>query len=91
MATKRKPGKRTYFKLLAPEAEQVMLCGCFTQWEDEARPLKQNAKGEWRTSVTLAPGTYEYRFVVDGQWRNDPAADQVPNPYGDCNCVATVT
>jgi hypothetical protein len=32
----------------------------------------------------LPSGRYEYRFVVDGQWTDDPAAGEtVMNPYGD--------
>ena len=42
------------------------------------------AKGEpW-----LAPKRHEYRFIVDGEWQDDPhAAIQVPNEFGSSNCV----
>jgi len=37
------------------------------------------------------PGRYEYRFVVDGQWRDDPACtERVPNGFGSENCVLRV-
>jgi len=39
----------------------------------------------------LTPGRYEYRFLVDGQWRNDPeCAECVANPFGSENCVIHV-
>jgi hypothetical protein len=39
----------------------------------------------------LAPGTYEYCLVVDGQWMPDPLAKEtVPNPFGGRNSVLKV-
>jgi hypothetical protein len=28
--------------------------------------------GAWETTIQLAPGTYRYKFVVDGVWITDP-------------------
>jgi len=50
----------------------------------------------WRVSLKLAPGIYEYKFLVDGQWvckpgmdEHDPTllseADCVVNAYGTAN------
>jgi hypothetical protein len=40
----------------------------------------------------LAPGTYEYCLVVDGQWIPDPLArESVPNPFGGRNSVLNVS
>jgi hypothetical protein len=33
--------------------------------------------------VALPPGTHHYRFIVDGEWRDDPECTlRVANPYG---------
>jgi len=33
--------------------------------------------------VPLAPGKHSYRFIVDGEWRDDPECKlRIPNPYG---------
>tara|TARA_B100000949_G_scaffold192062_1_gene175842 strand:+ start:152 stop:439 length:288 start_codon:yes stop_codon:yes gene_type:complete len=87
----RKPSKkRVYFTLTAPEAKEVKLLGIFNNWNPEARLLKQDRKGIWRTWMMLEPGTYEYRFLVDGEWQNDPDAEVVSNPYSTQNCVQVV-
>ena len=31
-----------------------------------------HSSGKFRTSIALSPGTYEYKFCVDGQWFHDP-------------------
>lgn len=82
--------KRVYFKLQALDATEVILAGSFNNWDTHSRHLKQGKKGLWRTYLTLEPGTYEYRFLVDGQWQNDPDAEVAPNPYGTENCVRIV-
>jgi len=39
----------------------------------------------------MPPGAHHYRFLVDGQWHDDPArALHVPNPYGGQDAVRKV-
>jgi len=53
--------------------------------------MKKDDKGRWSKIVTLAPGMYEYKFLVDGQWQNDPNNDQmVANSFGTLNNILTV-
>ena len=84
--------KRTVtFAYQAPEAKTVSLAGNFTNWDQAAVSLKKSKSGLWKTTLSLAPGTYEYRLVVDGQWRDDPQCPmRVANPFGTENCVRTV-
>ena len=83
-----KSKKRKLFKLLAPQAESVYLAASFNDWDPHARPLKKDARGLWKTSVTLPLGKHEYRFVVDGEWRDDPRCEEHhPNPFGTTNCI----
>jgi len=84
--------KRILFSLLARRAKDVQLVGDFTGWE--ARPIiMDRMKPRSRTfgaAVDLPPGTYQYRFIVDGEWVEDPNADSVPNDFGTSNSVITV-
>ena len=76
------------FKLFAPESQNVFLAADFNNWDPNSHPLKKNSKGEWRISVGLSPGRYECRFLVDGEWRNDPNCNAfTSNPFGGENCV----
>jgi 1,4-alpha-glucan branching enzyme len=79
------------FAISAPEAQTVELVGNFTQWEQNPIALKKSKDGTWKAAITLEPGTYEYRFKVDGQWRNDPDCPRrTTNPYGEENCIREV-
>lgn len=79
------------FTISAPEAQTVELVGSFTDWENNPISLKKSRDGTWKTTVALGSGTYEYRFKVDGQWRNDPDCPRrLTNPYGEENCIREV-
>lgn len=86
------PKKKETFSYYDPSAESVVLVGEFTQWEEEAVELKRQRDGTWKATVSLAPGSYEYRFKVDGEWRDDPdCPTRRPNAFGAQNCVRIVS
>ena len=79
------------FSFRAPEAMSVQLVGDFTQWQEHPINLEKGAGGVWRTVVPLPPGTHHYRFLVDGEWRDDPECmRREPNPYGTENMTRQV-
>lgn len=65
--------KRVRFQFTDIAARQVFLAGSFNAWDPSVRPLKKNAEGLWRTTVSLEHGVYQYRFIVDGEWKEDPS------------------
>lgn len=75
----------------AEHAQHVSVAGTFNDWRPDATPMFALGEGRWVKELMLPPGRYEYQFVVDGQWRSDPAAAvQVLNPYGTRNSVLEV-
>ncbi len=92
-ATHRKApnAKRVVFTMVAPEAQWVHVTGSFCDWQTDSCALKQGRDGMWETALSLPPGRYEYRFLVDGEWRDDPKCiERVANPFGSENCVLHV-
>ena len=91
-AAPRKPAAvKQVFSYNAPAALSVLLAGDFTHWQREALPMKRGRDGLWKVSVALEPGIHHYRFIVDGQWQDDPECElRVANPYGSQNAVRTV-
>lgn len=90
-ATKKENVKTQTFLFTAPTAMSVQLVGDFTQWQKSPIQMQRGAGGIWRTTVQLGPGEHHYRFLVDGQWRDDPECTlRVPNPYGGQNSVRKV-
>ncbi len=80
--------KKVNFAIVAPEAQNVFLVGDFNGWNIESHPLKKDSKGTWKISINLIPGRYQYRFIVDGQWQEDPNCTTfIPNGYGGVNCL----
>jgi 1,4-alpha-glucan branching enzyme len=82
----------TPFVFPAPAARRVSLAGDFNNWNPEDMPMYKGSDGVWYLSVSLTPGRHEYRFIADGVWMDDPAAQQkTPNIMGTENCVKTVS
>jgi hypothetical protein len=70
---------------------QVFVAGSFNGWNPARAPLECTAAGTWEIALSLAPGEYEYRFVADDQWLDDPSAlRHVTNPFGGVNAVLEV-
>jgi hypothetical protein len=73
------------------EAKEVVATGDFTSWSLEGIRLKRRPDGTWATGLQLAPGEYQYRLRVDGQWENNPAAERrAANAFGSENDVLIV-
>lgn len=91
MATAKRPKIKVTFTHNAPAAKAVQLAGDFTGWQEAPISLKKQRGGLWKATVSLEPGTYEYRLLVDGQWQDDPQCPKRrPNQFGGQNCVCVV-
>lgn len=71
--------------------KQVILSGSFNNWDETALRMKRVADG-WEMHMTLPPGVYEYKFIVDDNWMEDPAnPEKRRNQYNTFNSVLRVT
>lgn len=83
--------KKVPFEFSSPEAKEVYLVGEFNNWDTQANLMKKDRNGLWKTTLSLKPGRYEYRFLVDAIWTNDIfCSGCVPNEFGSQNCVKIV-
>ena len=83
--------KRVSLTFEARWAQAVALVGDFNKWNPRTHPMKKDDKGTWTRVLILKPGTYEYKFLVDGEWKNDPHNEHaVANCFGTLNNCLTV-
>lgn len=74
-------------------ARSVHLAGSFNAWSTSAWPMAFSAeRARWELTRELVPGTYPYKFVLDGtDWIADPSnPDSAPDGFGGRNSVLTV-
>jgi len=84
--------KRVTLSFQAPNAKTVLLMGDFNQWNEKKHPMKKGPDGIWEKIIVLQPGRYEYRFLVDGRWENDPGNTQIcTNSFGSSNNILEIT
>jgi len=74
-----------------PAAKEVFIAGAFNDWDPATTPFIRTEDGKWMLEITLKPGVYEYRLIVDGVWQEDPmSARFAANPFGGLNSVLVV-
>jgi 1,4-alpha-glucan branching enzyme len=83
--------RQVNFGLSDANAVSVSVAGTFNNWNPHVSPLRSAGAGQWSLQMMLEPGRYEYRFLVDGKWKMDPAArQQVTDFCGGGNSVLLV-
>ncbi|MBI5445708.1 MAG: hypothetical protein HY900_31390, partial [Deltaproteobacteria bacterium] len=80
------------FEVHAPEAQRVEVVGNFNEWKRGEILLEgPSATGDWKATVRLPSGRYEYMFLVDGRdWVADPKAPRRPDGFGGENALLQV-
>ena len=78
----------TRFQWTYAGANNVHLCGSFTNWL-ETVPMACETHGDGNRVFTvmcdLPPGYHQYKFIVDGQWRHDENQAFIQDPLGNVN------
>ena len=73
---KSKPVCKVTFTIEAEDAKKVSLVGSFNEWNVKSTPLKKLKNGTFKGTVDLdVENSYEFKYVVDGDYINDSAAD----------------
>jgi 1,4-alpha-glucan branching enzyme len=76
------PNGKMLFEFHRPDIQQMAIAGDFNGWQHSFQMLR-GRDGWWRATIQLAPGTYRFRYIADGQWFTDYAAFGLePGPYG---------
>lgn len=73
---KSKPVCKVTFTVPAEDAKKVAVVGNWNNWNAKGEPLKKLKNGTFKGTLDLESGSsYEFKYVVDGQWQNDEQAD----------------
>jgi len=84
--------QRVSFSVHAEVGSKVFIAGSFNNWDPTAKAMvDKNGDGLYTATLSLATGTHQYKFVIDGTWCADPeCADWVQNDHGTLNSVKHV-
>lgn len=74
------------------EANDVFLAGDFNNWDPETLPMEKDDYGVWKRTLKLEPNLYEYKFIIDGEWKTDPQNSKTcPNCFGTENNILAIS
>ncbi len=83
--------RRVTFSVELADAREVTLMGDFNKWNPKKHAMRKNGKGVWIKAVIIPPGQYEYKFLADGHWLEDPQNSQRRiNLFGTYNSIVHV-
>jgi glycosidase len=70
--------------------QRVFLAGSFNSWSTDSTPMTER-DGVFEARVPLKPGSYQYKFHVDGKWVPDPAnPNKTSDGFGGSNSVLEI-
>lgn len=73
---KTKPVCKVTFSIEAKEAKTASVVGDFNNWDQEVGALNKLKNGTFKGVFDLnKDASYEFKYVVDGQFVNEPEAD----------------
>ena len=84
-------GNSSFFLPGFESAQKVVLSGSFNGWDEEAFVMDK-VEGGWAIRLQLEAGRYEYKFIVDGHWTEDPGnPEKEKNEHETFNSILYVT
>ncbi len=81
------------FTIYQTKAAKVTIAGDFNDWSATSDPLfDRDRTGVWTLVIPLSPGSYQYKFVIDGdKWISDPGNPKTAKDgFGGLNSVIEV-
>ena len=78
------------FRFFRPDALSVGVAGDFNGWRGAALEMEREGSGWWFVAARLPAGDYRFRYLVDGRWFTDFAANGVELDKMGWNSVLVV-
>lgn len=83
--------RRVVLRFPSLVGKTVQIAGDFNDWVPDAGVETRDESDALEKIVTVPPGLYQYRLLVDGNWLEDPANPaRIPNHAGGFNSLLRV-
>ena len=83
----RQPAATVEFVCCGADRE-VQVAGSWNQWTP--RDLDLVGDDTWMLSLSIPPGTFQYKYIIDGVWIHDPSKKWLQDAEGNVNNVLKV-
>ncbi|KAI5083189.1 hypothetical protein GOP47_0002932 [Adiantum capillus-veneris] len=72
------------------KGSQVLLTGDFLDWDAKVS-LEKGTDGAFHYKQKLSPGTYKYKYIIDGEWAHSPDCPMIEDGKGGYNNQIIIT
>ena len=84
-------GNKVTFKYTGTKGANVYLAGSMNGWSTTANKMTESPAGVYTCTIELAPGEYQYKYVVNNAWYKDSANEfEIIEAGGNSNSLAIV-
>lgn len=84
------PSGEVTFRFFRPNVLDVFVAGTFNNWCVAAAPMVWQGDGWWTLTLRLMPGSHQFRYVADGEWYTDHAANGIERSRESWNSLLEV-
>jgi 1,4-alpha-glucan branching enzyme len=82
---------RVEFRFYRPGAADVQIVGTFNNWNPKTLSMRPMGEpGWWTATTTIEPGEHFFRYIADGHWYTDFAANGVERNKHGWNSILIV-
>lgn len=90
MAHPNQKGNATFKLHGYQDSKTVVVAGSFNKWNESLFKMNK-VKDGWELTLKIKPGVYEYRFIVDGKWMDDPNnPHKIENEFYEYNSLIDI-
>lgn len=84
-------GRRVVLSYHHFASKDLQIAGDFNGWIPDRDVETRRVNDTVEKVLTVRPGSYQYRVIIDGKWQEDPAnPTRVPNRHGGSNSLLRV-
>lgn len=78
------------FEFYRAGVSDVFISGSFNFWSPGFDAMRPRGDGWWTATLRLPAGEYQFRYIADGEWFTDYAANGVERSRGQWNSILVV-
>ena len=85
-----KQPKISYTFIWNEEGKNIKLTGSFSNWKEQFEMLKDPNDNIFKVTIPLTEGKYEYKFIVDGEWKCAETQQKISDEKGNTNNILEI-
>ena len=89
-SNEQKQQQKSYTFTWNENGEEVKIAGSFSNWKEQYTLQKDPSDNIFKLTLKLNSGKYEYKFIVDGEWKCAEGQPKITDEKGNTNNIIEI-